>query len=229
MSFAINASVKSQLTVLADKAAAVHSSAEKGWKPLLAEFRGIVSDLGVTDRKSEGGKAIDAILGPQVLKALVKGSDYDLRVHQVNAASDEYLPVDEAHPANFTITGAHAISVNLTELNGVKDKPRGMKAWLRGNAENGLRPDGEKGLRDLINNAKDQVLSRFWKKAQRAGGEGPMALDEKLLGLYKSLKGARDRWQTDGGECLSDAEFKIACDLFADKVLKRSVKAARKS
>lgn len=228
MSFAINASVQSQLTVLADKAAAVHSSAEKGWKPLLAEFRGIVSDLGVTDRKSEGGKAIDAILGPRVLAALAKSGDYDLGVHRVGG-DDEYLPVNDALPANFTITGAYAVSANLTDLNGVKDKPRGMKAWLRGNAENGLRPDGEKGLRDLINNAKDQVLSRFWKKAQRAGGEGPMALDEKLLGLYKSLKGARDRWQTDGGECLSDAEFKIACDLFADKVLKRSVKAARKS
>lgn len=229
MSFAINASVQSQLTNLADKAAAVHSSAEKGWKPILAEFRAIVADLGVTDRKSEGGKAIDAILAPRVLAALVKSSDYDLRVHQVTAGSDEFLPVDNAHPANFTITGAHAISVNLTELNGVKDKPRGMKAWLRGNAENGLRPDGEKGLRDLINNSKDQVLSRFWKKDKRAGGDGPAALDQKLLDLYKSLKGARDRWETDGGECLTDAEFKIACDLFADKVLKRSVKAARKS
>ena len=227
MSYVINSTVKAQLETLADKAAAVYSKSEKGWSPILKEFKALAADLGIIDRKSEGGKAVDAIMAPRVLAALVKSGDYDLAVHRVGS-SDEYLPVDDAHPANFTITGAYAVSANLTELESVKERPRGMKAWLRGNAENGLRPDGETGLRDLVNNGKDQVLSRFWKK-KRKGGGGADPLDQKLLDLYSSLKGARDRWETDGGECLTDAEFKIACDLFADKVLKRSVKAARKS
>ena len=163
--FAINSAVQASLNTLAEKAAAVYTSAERGWKPILSEFRAIVADLGVVDRKSEGGKAIDAILAPRVLAALVKGADYDVEVHRVGSG-DEYLPVDDSHPANFTIKGAYAVAVNLTELPSVKDSPRGMKAWLRGNAENGLRPDGGKGLRDLINNSRDQVLSRFWKKGK---------------------------------------------------------------
>ena len=224
--FAINSAVQASLNTLAEKAAAVYTSAERGWKPILSEFRAIVADLGVVDRKSDGGKAVDAILAPRVLAALVKGADYDIEVHRVGSG-DEYLPVDDSHPANFTIKGAYAVAVNLTELPSVKDSPRGMKAWLRGNAENGLRPDGGKGLRDLINNSRDQVLSRFWKKDKRAGGDGPAALDQKLLDLYKSLKGARDRWQTDGGECLTDAEFKAACDRFADTVLKRAPKGRK--
>lgn len=224
--FAINSAVQASLNTLADKAAAVHTSAERGWKPILAEFRAIIADLGVVDRKSDGGKAIDAILAPRVLAALVKGADYDVEVHRVGSG-DEYLPVDDAHPANFTIKGAYAVAVNLTELPSVKDSPRGMKAWLRGNAENGLRPDGGKGLRDLINNSRDQVLSRFWKKGKRAGGDGPTPLDRKLLDLYSTLQGARNRWETDGGECVTDAELKGLCDRFADSVLKRAPKGRK--
>jgi hypothetical protein len=195
---------------------------------LVKRFRAIAAELNITDRKSDGGKAIDAFMRPLVVAALVKSGHYDVAVHRVGSG-DDYLPVDEAHPSNYTITGAFAVSADLTELSSQKDAPRGMKAWLRGNVGNGLRPDGEKGSRDVIKNAVDQVLSRFWKRDKSSGGTGPEALDSKLLGLYKSLKGARDRWETDGGEVLSDAEFKVECDRFADKVLKRQAKKAKQS
>lgn len=223
----IPAAVKAELESLADQATAVYVKAAKAWTPILSSFRAIADDLGAADRKSEAGKGIDAILGPRVLAALVKGSDYDIEVHRVGS-DDEYLPVDAAHPANYTITGAYAVSANLNDLASVKDKPRGMKAWLRGNAVNGLRPDGEAGLRDLINNSKDQVLSRFWKKTRAKGaGAGANPLDEKLLGLYKYLKGARDRWESEGGECVSDAELRGHCDRFADLILKRKGKVSK--
>lgn len=222
--FVINADNQAVLTEIATKAASVYATAERGWVPLVKRFKAVAADMGAVDRKSEAGKAIDAFMGPLVLAALVKSGAYDLPVHRVGAG-DEYLPVNDALPSNFTITGAYATTVNLTELPSVKDSPRGMKAWLRGNAENGLRPDGEKGLRDLINNAKDQVLSRFWKKKRTGGGDGPTALDAKLLDLYKHLKGARDRWETDGGECVTDAELRGHCDRFADLILKRGRKA----
>ena len=223
--YIITSSVQATLTDLAGRAAQVYTSSERGWKPILAEFKSTVAELGIVDRKSEGGKAVDAIMAPAVLAALVKGSAYDVEVHRVGA-EDEYLPVDATHPANFTIKGAYAISADLTELPSVKDRPRGMKAWLRGNAENGLRPDGETGLRDLINNGKDQVLTRFWKK-KRKGGGGVDPLDTKLLGLYAYLKGARDRWEADGGECVTDAELRGHSDRFADLILKRSGRKAK--
>ena len=224
--YVLSTSVQSELSEIASKGASVFATAERGWSPVVKRFKALVAEMGIVDRKSDGGKAIDAFMTPVILAALVKSGAYDLPVHRVGS-DDEYLPVDDSHPANFTIKGAYAVAVNLTELPSVKDSPRGMKAWLRGNAENGLRPDGGKGLRDLINNSRDQVLSRFWKKEKRAGGDGPAALDQKLLDLYKSLKGARDRWQTDGGECLTDAEFKAACDRFADTVLKRAPKGRK--
>ena len=208
-------SVKAELTDIATKSAAVFATAERGWKPLVKRFRAIV------DRKSDGGKAVDAFMAPLIVAALVKSGHYDVAVHRVGSG-DEYLPVDEAHPANFTFTGAYAVSADLNELPSVKEAPRGRKVWLRGNAENGLRPDGEKGLRDLIKNAKDQVLSRFWKRDKAGGKSETRSLETKLLDLYKELKGSRDRYETDGGECLSDAELKVACDRFADEVLKRS-------
>lgn len=222
--YIISSSVQASLVDLASRAAQVYSSSERGWKPILAEFKATVAELGIVDRKSEGGKAVDAIMGPAVLAALVKSDAYDLPVYRVGS-EDDYHPVDAQKPANFTITGAFAVSADLTELPSVKDRPRGMKAWLRGNAENGLRPDGEKGLRDLINNNKDQVLTRFWKKKRKGGGDGPTALDAKLLDLYTHLKGARDRWETDGGECVTDAELRGHCDRFADLILKRGRKA----
>ena len=226
--FNLSAAVQAELTEIANKGAAVYATAERGWKPLVKRFRATAAELDITDRKSDGGKAIDAFMRPLVVAALVKSGHYDIPVHRVGSG-DDYLPVDEAHPANFTITGAYAVSADLTELPSQKDAPRGMKSWLRGNVENGLRPDGEKGSRDVIKNAVDQVLSRFWKRDKSSGGTGPEALDSKLLGLYKAFKGARDRWQTDGGEVLSDAEFKAECDRFADKVLKRQAKKAKQS
>ena len=193
---------------------------------MVKRFRAIAVELDITDRKSDGGKAIDAFMRPLVVAALVKSGHYDVRVHRVGSG-DDYLPVDEAHPANFTITGAYAVSADLTELPSQKDAPRGMKSWLRGNVENGLRPDGEKGSRDVIKNAVDQVLSRFWKRDKAGGKAETKSLETKLLDLYKELKGARDRWETDGGECVSDAELRVECDRFADKVLKRASRKAK--
>lgn len=224
--FNLSAAVQSELTDIASKGAAVYATAERGWKPLVLRFRAAVCEMGLTDRKSDGGKAIDAFMSPLVVAALVKTGHYDVAVHRVGSG-DEYLPVDAAHPANFTITGAYAVSADLNELPSVKDSPRGMKAWLRGNAENGLRPDGEKGLRDLVKNAKDQVISRFWKRDKVGGKSETKSLETKLLELYKELKGSRDRYENDGGECLSDVELKVACDRFADEVLKRKSRKAK--
>lgn len=225
-SLLIPESVKAELTDIAAKSGAVFATAERGWKPLVKRFRGLVEEMGIADRKSDGGKAVDAFMSPLIVAALVKSGHYDIEVHRVGSG-DEYLPVDDEHPANFTITGAYAVSADLNELPSVKDSPRGGKAWLRGNAENGLRPDGEKGLRDLIKNAKDQVLSRMWKR-DKAGGKGETkSLETKLLELYKELKGSRDRYENDGGECLSDVELKVACDRFADEVLKRKSRKAK--
>ena len=219
--FNLSAAVQSELSDIATKSGAVFATAERGWKPLVKRFRAVVDEMGVVDRKSDGGKAVDAFMTPLIVAALVKSGHYDVEVHRVGSG-DEYLPVDKEHPANFTITGAYAVSADLNELPSVKDSPRGMKAWLRGNAENGLRPDGDKGSRDVIKNGCDQVKTRFWKRDKAGGKSETKSLETKLLELYKELKGSRDRYETDGGECLSDAELKAACDRFADEVLKRS-------
>lgn len=231
--FNLSAAVQSMLSEIATEVGAVHVATERGWSPLVAKFKEALSESGVTDRKSDGGKAIDAFMSPLVVAALVKTGHYDVAVHRVGSG-DEYLPVDAAHPANFTITGAYAVSADLNELPSVKDSPRGMKAWLRGNAENGMRPDGEsQGLRDKIKEAKDQVMSRnLWKRTLEEiarGGASKASVDlvDELAGLYKRLSKKRERYEKNGGECLSDVELKVACDRFADEVLKRKSRKAK--
>lgn len=224
--FNLGPAAQAELSDIAAKSGAVYATAERGWKPLVERFRALVEEMGIADRKSDGGKAVDAFMTPLIIAALVKSGHYDIAVHRVGSG-DEYLPVDDEHPANFTITGAYAVSADLNELPSVKDSPRGMKAWLRGNAENGLRPDGNKGSRDVIKNAGDQVKTRMWKR-DKVGGKGETkSLETKLLELYKELKGSRDRYESDGGECLSDVELKVACDRFADEVLKRKPRKAK--
>lgn len=229
--FNLSAAVQSELESIATESGSVFVQAERGWGPLVSRFKDALLESGVTERKSEGGKAIEAVMVPRVVASLVKTSHYDIEVHRVGSG-DEYLPIDEAHPSNYTIKGAYAVSVDLNELPSVKDSPRGMKAWLRG-AGNGLRPDGGTALRDLINNAKDQVMGRnLWKRALEEiarGGEAKASVDlvDELAGLYKRLSKKRDRYDKNGGECMSDAEFKVACDRFADEVLKRKARKAK--
>lgn len=231
--FNLSSEVQAELSDIATKAGAVHVAAERGWSPLVARFKDALIKSGVTERKSEGGKAIDAIMVPLVIASLVKTKHYDTAVHRVGSG-DDYLPVDEAHPANFTFTGAYAVSADLNELPSVKEAPRGRKAWLRGNAENGLRPDGRKGLRDLINNAKDQVIGRdLWRQALdeiARGGAAKASVDlvDELAGLPKRLSKKRERYEKNGGDCVSEAEMRQILAETADKILKRQPKKAAK-
>lgn len=234
----ISASVKAQLDAVAAAAARAFVADRRGWEPVAASFSAAVAvaDLpvtadGSTDWESEGGKAIIAHITPKILAALAADTFYDLAVHRVGS-SDEYLPVDADHEANYKITGSFAVTANLNDLPSVKDSPRGLKAWLRGGA-NGMRPDGEPiGLRDLINNNKDQVVRRLKKKEnEKRQAASKKDFVDKLLEVYKSLKGSRDKYEKDGGDCVTDAEFKTLCLELADKALKRepTKKAAKKS
>ena len=234
--FNLSASVKSMLSDIATEVGAVHVTTERGWQPLVERFTEALRESGVTERKSEGGKAIDAYMMPLVVASLVKTKHYDVAVHRVGSG-DDYLPVDKAHPANYTITGAYAVSADLSDLPSAKDSPRGMKAWLRGVIEKGPRPDGKKGVRDLINNAKDQIFSRtLWKDAvqalqDEAAGEGAKKsgknLEDKLLDLPKHLKGARDRWEKSGKDCVTAAEMRQILEETTDKILKRKSRKAK--
>lgn len=236
--YEISAAVKSQLDTVAAQAAEAFVADRRGWEPVAAAFGvacleadlPLVADGTAVDWESEQSKAVIAYISPKILAALAADPYYDVTVHRVGSG-DEYLPVDADHEANYLITGAFAVSANLNDLPSVKDSPRGLKAWLRGGA-NGLRPDGEaKGLRDLINNNKDQVVSRLKKKedARRTASSKKDFVD-KLLEVYKSLAKSRERFEKDGGECVSDSELKALCNELADKALKRQpVQKGKKS
>lgn len=236
MSYEISITVKGLLDQVATGAASAFVADRRGWDPVSIQFAEAcsVADLpvdadGAVTWDSEAAKAVLAYIGPKVLTALAADSYYDIPVHRVGA-DDEYLPVDADHPANYTIQGSFAVSANLNDLASVKDKPRGLKAWLRGGA-NGLRPDGApKGLRDLINNNKDQVISRLKKREDaRRASSSKKDFTDKLLEVYKSLAKSRERFEKDGGVCVSDSELKALCMELADKALKRSPAKGKKS
>jgi hypothetical protein len=231
----ISAAVQTQLDAVATAAAEAFVADRRGWEPVAAAFGlacleadlPMVADGTAVNWEAEQSKAVIAYISPKILTALAKDKYYDLSVHRVGSG-DEYLPVDADHEANYKITGSFAVSVNLNDLASVKDRPFGMKAWLRGGA-NGMRPDGaNKGLRDLINNNKDQVVSRLKKKedARRTASSKKDFVD-KLLEVYKSLAKSRDKYEKDGGDCVTDAELKTYCNELADKVLKRQPKAKK--
>ena len=127
--FNLSAAVQSELSDIATKSGAVFATAERGWKPLVKRFRAVVDEMGVVDRKSDGGKAVDAFMTPLIVAALVKSGHYDVAVHRVGSG-DEYLPVDKEHPANFTITGAYAVSAERTaERQGLASRHEGLAPW----------------------------------------------------------------------------------------------------
>jgi hypothetical protein len=233
----ISAAVQTQLDAVATAAAEAFVADRRSWEPVAAAFGvacleadlPLVADGTAVNWEAEQSKAVIAYISPKILTALAKDKYYDLSVHRVGS-SDEYLPVDADHEANYKITGSFAVTTNLNDLPSVKDSPRGLKAWLRGNAVNGLRPDGaNKGLRDLINNNKDAVVSRLKKKEDaRRSTAAKKDLVDKLLEVYKFLKGSRDKYEKDGGDCVTDTELKTYCNELADKVLKREPKKATK-
>lgn len=229
--FVISSSVQAQLDAVAASAARAFVADRRGWEPVSEAFSEAVSSAslpiaadGAVDWESEGGKAVIAYISPKILAALASDPYYDVAVHRVGSG-DEYLPVDATHPANYTFTGAFAVSANLNDLSSVKDRPHGAKAWLRGGS-NGMRPDGEPiGLRDLINNNKDQVVRRLKKKEnEKRQAASKKDFEAKLLDVYKSLAKSRERYEKEGGVCLSDPEFRTLCEWFADKALKRQPK-----
>jgi hypothetical protein len=237
--FVISSAVQAQLDKVATAAADAFVADRVSWEPVAEAFGTAIGSADIptisdaegvaigADWESEGGKAVVAYISPKILTALAKNKYYDLSVHRVGSG-DEYLPVDDAHPANFTITGSFAVTTDLNDLASVKDRPLGMKAWLRGGA-NGMRPDGSaSGLRDLINNNKDQVVKRL-KKKENERRQSPSKKDfvDKLLLVYKSLAKSRDAYEKKGGVCVTDAEFKTLCMELADKALKRQPKAKK--
>lgn len=237
--FNLSAAVQAQLDAVAAIAADAFVADKVTWEPVAFAFGEAVEEADIptikngegvivgADWESEGGKAVIAYISPKILTALSKNKYYDVAVHRVGSG-DEYLPVDEAHPANYTITGAYAVTADLNDLASVKERQNGMKAWLRGGL-NGERPDGDaQGLRDKINNNKDQVMRRL-KKKENERRQDPTKKDfvDKLLLVYKSLSKSRDKYEEKGGVCLTDAEFKTLCMEFADKALKRQPKKAK--
>jgi hypothetical protein len=238
--FNLSAAVQAQLDAVASAAADAFVADKVSWEPVAFAFGQAVEEADIptikngegvivgADWESEGGKAVVAYISPKILTALSKNKYYDVAVHRVGSG-DEYLPIDEAHPANYTITGAFAVTANLNDLASVKERPNGMKAWLRGGVI-GERPDGDaKGLRDKINNNKDQVVRRLRNK-ENERRQAPTKKDfvDKLLDLYKGLKGARDKYEEAGNVCANDAEFKTLCMELADKALKRQPKKSAK-
>jgi hypothetical protein len=237
--FVISASVQAQLDKVAVAAADAFVADRVSWEPVAEAFGEAVEGANIptitdpdgkvlgADWESEGGKAVIAYISPKILTALAKNKYYDLAVHRVGSG-DEYLPVDFSHDANFTITGSFAVTADLNDLASVKDRPLGMKAWLRGGA-NGMRPDGSaSGLRDLINNNKDQVVRRLKKKEnEKRQASSKKDFVDKLLLVYKSLAKSRDAYEKKGGVCVTDAEFKTLCMELADKALKRQPKAKK--
>lgn len=237
--FIISSAVQSQLNKVAELASSAFVADRRSWEPVEAAFSVAcdeadlpTDDEGAISWDSEGGKAVMAYIGPKVLAYLSASDYYDIEVHRVGSG-DEYLPVDADHPANYTITGSFAISTDLSDYKSVKDAPRGIKAWLRGGA-NGERPDGaSKGLRDLINNNKDQVLSRLRKKAdaKRKGGDGGKDFADFLLGLRKAGEAKRKKYAKDHGDdrVVSEGLWSLLCDELASKAILAKPKAKAKS
>jgi len=239
-SFKLSNAVQTKLNEVASAAADAFVADRVSWEPVAVLFGEAVEEADIptikdaegvavgADWESEGGKAVIAYISPKILTALSKNKYYDIRVHRVGSG-DEYLPVCKAHAANYTITGTFAMLADLSDLASVKERLTGMKAWLRGGVS-GVRPDGAaQGLRDKINNNKDQVMRRLKKKEnERRQALAKKSLVDKLLDLYKGLKGPRDKFEKEGEVCATDAELKEYCGEFADKVLKRQPKKAAK-
>ena len=155
----------------------------KKWAKFRATFAKLSADFprddrGAIDRKSEQCEEARIKFIANAVISLTSGSEYNRELHQ--ASADEFHVPSEERPANFTLTGRNAVSMDkasLAKLPSLVDQPMGLRRFVE-------------STRKTVDNTATKAWSRFFEAdfVEKTNGRGVnQTVDEWVDGLAKPM------------------------------------------
>jgi hypothetical protein len=153
------------------------------WAKYRATFAKLSADFprldnGAIDRESEVCEAAREVFIAHAILSLTEGSEYDRALHK--GADDMFYTPTADKPANFTLTGRNAVSMDkgsLAKLPNLVDNPFSIRRYVE-------------ATRKTVDNTATKAWGRFFEAdfVEKSGGRGATAsVDEWLDGLAKPM------------------------------------------
>jgi hypothetical protein len=153
------------------------------WAKYRATFAKLSADFprldnGAIDRESEVCEAAREVFIAHAILSLTEGSEYDRPLH--SGADDMFYTPSEDRPANFTLTGRNAVSMDkgsLAKLPNLVDNPFSIRRYVE-------------ATRKTVDNTATKAWGRFFEAefVESKGGRGANATTEDwCAGLQKPM------------------------------------------
>lgn len=159
-------------------------SARGRWVKFRAKFTALAADFprladGSIDRKSDVCEEARLAFMEQAVLGLTEGPEYDRPLHC--AGEDEFHIVTESRPANYTLTGRNAVSMDAKSLKAMPsllDAPLGLRRFVE-------------ATQKTVENTATKAWGRFFEadfadKTNSARGANS-TVDEWIDGLAKPM------------------------------------------
>ena len=164
---------------------------------------------GSIDRESEQCKEARDVFIVHAVAALTSGAEYDRPLHR--AGEDEFHVPSDSRPANFTLTGRNAVSMDSMSLGAMPslvDAPLGLRRFVE-------------STRKTVTNTATQAWGRFFKSefAERSGRGAAATIEEWIDGLAKPMVAKLGKARTDGRKVATNDGAKKALAQFRKALL----------
>jgi hypothetical protein len=185
------------------------------WKKYRATFAKLSADFprldnGAIDRESEVCEAARKVFIAHAMLSLTEGSEYDRELHR--GADDMFYKPSEDKPANFTLTGRNAVSMDkgsLAKLPNLVDNPFSIRRYVE-------------ATRKTVDNTATKAWGRFFEAEfteSKGGRGGNTSVDEWLDGLATPLIAKLGTARKEGRKVATNDRAKKALANFRKELL----------
>jgi hypothetical protein len=200
---------------LADKVSGHVRSDRTKWSGFRSDFAKLSADFprvdnGAIDRESEVCEEARQVFMAQARIALTSGAEYDRALHK--AGDDEFHIPSESRPANFTLTGRNAVSMDkasLAKLPSLVDNPMGLRRFVE-------------STKKTVDNTATKAWGRFFEAdfVSKSGGRGATVnIVEWIDGLSTPMIAKLGAARTAGHKVATNEAAKRALAEFRKKLL----------
>lgn len=159
-------------------------SARGRWVKFRAKFKELAADFprladGSVDRKSDSCEEARLAFMDQAVLGLTEGTEYDRPLHR--SGEDEFHTVTDSRPANYTLTGRNAVSMDAKSLKAMPsllDAPLGLRRFVE-------------ATQKTVENTATKAWGRFFESDfadQTKSGRGANVTTEEWIdGLGKPM------------------------------------------
>jgi hypothetical protein len=188
----------------------------KRWAKYRKDFARLSADFprldnGAIDRESDQCEEARTNFIAQAVVSLTEGDEYDRALHR--SGDDEYHVPSEERPANFTLTGRNAVSMDkasLSKLPSLLENPLGIRRFVE-------------ATRKTVDNTATKAWGRFFEAdfiEGKGGKRGANAsVDEWVDGLATPMIAKLGAARTAGRKVASNDAAKKALAVFRKALL----------